>query len=1072
VTTAGGPPPGEAAGGPIRDGSTAAGSIRATSIWDRLIESGWLLALAAIPVFFNAYSLRAFEPDKAAVLRTLAILMAAMWVGKGLTAALAARRNEPGVAMTRPGLALSGADGRTLLLALSLFAWLAVTSIFSILPLQSLTGSYHRDQGLDTAAALLVILLSMVVLMRSRTQVERAITAVLIASCPIAVYALVQNIGLDPVLWARPAARPVVSTMGNALFLAGFLILLVPLTAYRLVLAAGEFSRGGAGRTGTLITIGVLACIVATMASWARSPDTGSIISMCLLLAWLAAAGLTGRRLTGATAIAAYTTLLSLQIAAVILSASRGPFLGLLCSGFFFALLVAARLRSRPLLAGLAAISLALLATLALIRLPDTPLSQIQDSPVAGRLSSVLDTGGSARVRLLLWQQALDTTRADPLRAMIGHGPETGRLAMSPHYPAALGQVEDRAAEPDRAHNELMDRLVTTGVVGASLYYAFLFALLATGLRSIGVLHPERGVRRLLVNVGISVVLLTGLVRWFDESWRLIGLSLPLGLLVGTALSVGLSMLRGPPQDHRTRLSRRALLGIALVAATLGHIVEIHFGIPTISSSLVFWAIAALLVINARDDADAADTSLVHVRGETAMGSADADASRLAAGLAVFGVVIVTLGFGFHSAGASVGEDPPYAWLLRVCFVLCGSILLVTTWRPEPAATARLRMIEFAAYYLSVTIAGLLLSAWLARQPGQDFLGMRPAITGYFIVLTVVWLLLAGSLRRGENTATGTLPTGSAVKLAALLLAAMPAIWFASFRPLMADVATKQGSYALAASGRENDAVAAFERAYRLGRGRVDFVYFLTGALAAQAVAEDDSARRDELFGEAERLLTDARDRHPVDVQPVLNLGRLQARWAALTEDAQARQQRIGRALGNLEAASALTPARPIVWNAYGTAWAIAGRPDEARRRFEHSLSLDPKYADTYLLLARSHIELEDRKGALAVLERGSNEADTSAMLQRSLASAYRALGQEEDAAAAYQRALELAPNERASRVARLGRALDAGDCDQAVATLQAFDERYPGDPELPRLRGLVIKSCAGRTVTSPGTAP
>ena len=133
----------------------------------------------------------------------------------------------------------------------------------------------------------------------------------------------------------------------------------------------------------------------------------------------------------------------------------------------------------------------------------------------------------------------------------------------------------------------------------------------------------------------------------------------------------------------------------------------------------------------------------------------------------MFGVVIVTLGFGFHSAGASVGEDPPYAWLLRVCFVLCGSILLVTTWRPEPAAIARLRMLEFAAYYLSVTIAGLLLSAWLAGQPGQDFLGMRPAITGYFVVLTIVWLLLAGSLRRGANTAIGTLPAGTAVKLAA-----------------------------------------------------------------------------------------------------------------------------------------------------------------------------------------------------------------------------------------------------------------------------------------------------------------
>jgi tetratricopeptide (TPR) repeat protein len=382
-------------------------------------------------------------------------------------------------------------------------------------------------------------------------------------------------------------------------------------------------------------------------------------------------------------------------------------------------------------------------------------------------------------------------------------------------------------------------------------------------------------------------------------------------------------------------------------------------------------------------------------------------------------------------------------------------------------------VIEFAAYYLSVTIAALLLSAWLARQTGQDFLGLRPALTGYFAALFVIWILLAASLRRRpEGAVAPGLQAGAVAAFLALLIAAAPAIWFGSFRPLMADVAAKQGSYALAARGRERAAVAAYERAHRLGPGRVDYVIFLTGALTALAESEEQPAARDDLFGAAEQLLGDARDRRPLDVQPVLNLGRLQARWAALTEDREARRGRIDRALHNFEKARRLAPNRPVLLNAHGSAWAMAGRPEEARRLFEQSLSLDDKYPDTYLLLARSHVELGDGNGALAVLERGANELARSATLQRSLANAYRALGRDADAAAAYGRALELAPDERSSRIAGIARALETEDCGQAVAALQAFEDRYPGDPELPLLRGRVVETCVGRTVTSTGSAP
>ncbi|MBC8074859.1 MAG: hypothetical protein H7Y32_02185, partial [Chloroflexales bacterium] len=47
---------------------------------DRVIEAGWLLALALIPIYFNLLSSRHFEPDKATTLRAIVLVMIAAWL--------------------------------------------------------------------------------------------------------------------------------------------------------------------------------------------------------------------------------------------------------------------------------------------------------------------------------------------------------------------------------------------------------------------------------------------------------------------------------------------------------------------------------------------------------------------------------------------------------------------------------------------------------------------------------------------------------------------------------------------------------------------------------------------------------------------------------------------------------------------------------------------------------------------------------------------------------------------------------------------------------------------------------
>ena len=49
---------------------------------EAVIEACWLAALTLVPLFFNVYSERVFEPDKLTLLRSIALVMIAAWLVK------------------------------------------------------------------------------------------------------------------------------------------------------------------------------------------------------------------------------------------------------------------------------------------------------------------------------------------------------------------------------------------------------------------------------------------------------------------------------------------------------------------------------------------------------------------------------------------------------------------------------------------------------------------------------------------------------------------------------------------------------------------------------------------------------------------------------------------------------------------------------------------------------------------------------------------------------------------------------------------------------------------------------
>ena len=204
---------------------------------DKVIEAGWLAALVVVPLFFNIHSNRVFEPDKLSLLRSIALVMSAAWlvrVAEGWRVREAGNGEDRSPAGKAPWWRRI-VDTPLALPTLLLVLVYLTSTIFSVTPAVSLLGSYQRLQGTYTTLSYIVIFFLMLQGLRTRRQLDRVITTAIIVSFPIALYGLVQHFGLDPLPWGGDVTRRVASNMGNAIFVAAYLIMVVPLTLSRLL---------------------------------------------------------------------------------------------------------------------------------------------------------------------------------------------------------------------------------------------------------------------------------------------------------------------------------------------------------------------------------------------------------------------------------------------------------------------------------------------------------------------------------------------------------------------------------------------------------------------------------------------------------------------------------------------------------------------------------------------------------------------------------------------------------------------------------------------------------------------
>jgi tetratricopeptide (TPR) repeat protein len=569
-------------------------TTKLSRLCEAFIEAGWLAVLIITPLFFNVHSSRVFEPDKISLMRSIALLMAVAWLVKvindGFGAWQARSGDRPEQSKGRSLWQRMRSTPLVLPILLLVLAYL-VSTAFSLTPRISLMGSYQRMQGTYTTLSYIVIFFMVLGHLRRPEQWRRLAYAIILTSLPIAIYGILQRSGLDPLPWGGDVQRRVAANMGNAIFVAAYLLMAFFLTLQRTLLHFGRVLRSEEGSNGV----------------------ADAVLAGC------------------------YLFVLAVQSLTILYTQSRGPFLGLLAGLYVFGLVGLLGLRAwarsterlgkatKAVLSwgwlGMMAAAVAVIAFLVVFNLPNSPLASLRSSPTIGRLGTALDfEANTARVRTLIWQgasslvapheplqhpnlsgdssvTAMQPDAINAIRPLIGYGPEAMWVAFNRFYPPDLAYHESRNASPDRSHNETFDSLVITGVLGFVAYMALFISLFYYSLKWLGLIRSRRQ-RLVFLLVALAGAAVGALIPYLLQgTWVLLGVTLPAGLILGVIGYITVAALWNERRGLPMNLGRRELLVMTILATVIAHFIEIHFGIAIVATRTYFWIWSAVLVV-------------------------------------------------------------------------------------------------------------------------------------------------------------------------------------------------------------------------------------------------------------------------------------------------------------------------------------------------------------------------------------------------------------------------------------------------------------------------------------------
>ncbi|MBP7864609.1 MAG: O-antigen ligase family protein [Acidobacteria bacterium] len=889
-----------------------------------LAEAVLLSTVCLVPVFFNPYSKRCFDPDRSALLRGFAFVAAACLAGYLWARWTSPHPHDP----ARKGDSLDQAATRGILGAIGFYLFsLTLSTLFSLSPSTSFFGPYDRGGGLLTVLSGMCFFVLIRVFVTTRPQMERVLLAMVAVSVPVAVYAICQRAGFDAVKWSNYFNGRVGSTLGNPIFLGSFILLTFMVTLRQLWLAARDvMSHGwqGGGRVARVSLFGIAAL---------------------------------------------------LQLTALLLSGSRGPFLALFAALLVIGILLLlqrGKVRAAVVLVGVPALAAGMM------MVGQRALDKVQVPHHVSHLFRLLDAEeGNSRVRLLIWRglarmavnwSTLSDAEGNPdrftrLRPLLGYGPETVQLVFDRYYSPELGRLESRAAMIDRCHNESWEALACRGWVGLLAQLGLFLALFSFGVHQLGLSPTRRHRRRFLlytIGAGIGGGLLLSLLR--GPEYGMLGTSG--GLVAGILLYLFLFARRLHPPPHPP--VEQDLTVVFLFGGVIGFFVETQFGFSTVTTTLWFWVFSGLLV--------AAPACFRHTGPEHGAHPPEEETPPDTVWIALTGSVTA---FSLFFSLSSIPYPPTglFRQFIRILSGPAGIILAVTLlWSALAVAatgrgaggwrrTLRRQFAMLAVFTVPLAFFGMWV-AWLqsastrlpldppaARVARAGAVGnvLGVVIAGFAVIVVLVAIRLRS---RSSAPPAGHVTDAIPGSLAGGLIAvAVIAAWFAGFQGTTADRFAQEAEFA---AGRQSWdlSVAAGMRAHLLAREEPVYAANLGRYYQRKAMAATSPTLADKLAIEAEHYLGLALFHCPWRATYTLTLADLYQWRAAEAVWPGAVQVYADKADRYYLESVRLAPYNPIYRNNRAKLYIrVLQQPERAMVILQGSLQLDPLFGSTHLLL-------------------------------------------------------------------------------------------------------------------------
>jgi tetratricopeptide (TPR) repeat protein/O-antigen ligase len=974
-----------------------------------LIEAGWLLALPLVAIFMNPFSTRVFEPDKILLFRSLVLIGVAAWVVRTSVVAFSARRD------TSPISHLARWVRQPIVAVALLFAIVHLSAaLFSIAPRVSLGGSYQRLQGTYTVLSYVALFFLVLATLRRWDQLERLVTVLIVTTLPVALYGILQHYGVTLLEFggrgAEQIPKRVVSTLGNPIFVAAYLALVIPLTLWRLLEAVRDRE--------------------------AMFP--------ALRLA----------------RVSVYGAALALQVVCVLFTRSRGPLLGLLIELFVFVLVVALIQQRRWVARGVvgAAALIGLLFTVVLL-MPESSSGVLRQFSAPMRLNRLSDDS-TILGRMLAWQGTLDAMRAQPQRLVLGYGPDTMIRVFNRYMPPQLTTLE-RGATFDRAHNEVLDTLFTTGLLGLASYLLLYGLILHLGLRWLGLISgrwQRWTVAGLMAGGGLAGVLVAWLLR---GDLVLAGVGLPMGMVAGLVLYLIVLAVGGKGAGRRLLEAREGILLAALLAAVIGHFVEAQFGIGTASTQAYFWLYVALMILLGTKQlvSSAAVPPVprpVHRvpsrrpgrrsrRGrEPRRVSTEVPTETMGSLIAVALVVAFLLGslsYAFLHGFNVPGARAPALLLIVTTWVVSGLVVLIERARRSGLASA---FLVDGPIYAVASLGGALPFMLYHRINAQVLERLEASFVAFFVWVLLLLIAIGMGLGMDEPPPHRVRSRGRAAPhLALAILVAvlvLAALWVTNLRLVRADIHHKVGVTVMNA-GLWGQAISRFERARELAPHEDQYYIYLGGAYVEQARAAPDPQTRETWMRQAQQAFERGWALSPTNSDHPRHMGQMYQVWARMTSDPQRREMWLRRSLEAYAAAVELNPQSAGLRIDLGRAYFVLNRYDEAAEQFRRVVELNDRehlafaYAglgDVFTVRGDLQQALEAYRQAVRYNQQAVLRAKLHAVseetgdvhLQTSLALVYAALGRTEDALKELRAAMDMADGDERERLEALAERL------------------------------------------------